>query len=395
MQHLSGRHLVKHYLEQNNDFDAPLYFVALGKAASAMALGLLDVAATQVRAGLVITKDGHLDPALAPYPQLRCIESSHPYADERSLAAGQQLIDFLADIPDAGTLVFLVSGGSSALVEVIAAQASVEDFLKLNPWLVNQALSIDVINQIRSSVSKIKAGRLAAYLPACRVYNLLLSDVPDDDPAVIAAGLLYGVSTPPKPLNLQLPDWLQRLQQLVTSAPVHTDPILKDIQTVVLGSNDMLLDKVIELAGQQGLVVNGRAKLRGEVQTMALHIAERLIAGPAGLYCWGGETVINLPASPGRGGRNQALALSIALNIQGHDNILLLVAGTDGSDGPTEDAGAIVDGDTIRRGVLDGYNAVEAIKFADAGRFLEASGDLLNTGPTGSNVMDVVLALKY
>jgi hydroxypyruvate reductase len=118
------------------------------------------------------------------------------------------------------------------------------------------------------------------------------------------------------------------------------------------------------------------------------------MTGAEVLHIWGGETVVELPAQSGRGGRNQHLALSAAINLQGHTGCLLLAAGTDGSDGPTSDAGALVDGETLSRGELDGLDARECLQAFDSGSFLEASSDLISTGPTGTNVMDIVLGLK-
>jgi hydroxypyruvate reductase len=115
---------------------------------------------------------------------------------------------------------------------------------------------------------------------------------------------------------------------------------------------------------------------------------------PRGVHIWGGETTVQLPGHPGRGGRNQHLALSAALEIEGRKDIFLLSAGTDGTDGPTEEAGALVDGETLRRGSIDGLSATGCLQAADSGSFLAASGDLISTGPTGTNVMDLVIALK-
>ena len=131
----------------------------------------------------------------------------------------------------------------------------------------------------------------------------------------------------------------------------------------------------------------------GDTLATGRALAQQLCAGPAGVQVWGGETTLQLPPDPGRGGRNQSLALSAALALQGRDDVWLLAAGTDGSDGPTEDAGALVDGATVARGQVDDLDAQRCLDRADAGSFLEASGDLIHTGPTGTNVMDVRLLL--
>jgi glycerate 2-kinase len=135
-------------------------------------------------------------------------------------------------------------------------------------------------------------------------------------------------------------------------------------------------------------------RLCGDAAAAGRRLAAELLDGPASVHIWGGETGVELPANPGRGGRNQQLALAAAEVLAGHDKVWLLAAGTDGSDGPGEDAGAVIDGGTLARGELDGLNAAACLHRADAGSFFEASGDLISTGPTGTNVMDLVIGLK-
>jgi len=132
--------------------------------------------------------------------------------------------------------------------------------------------------------------------------------------------------------------------------------------------------------------------LDGDAETTGRQLADELSRLPPGLHVWGGETTVCLPPHPGRGGRNQQLALAAAQVLAGRDGISLLALGTDGSDGASEDAGALVDGGTIARGELAGLDAGQQLRNADAGRFLEASGDLVSTGPTGTNVRDMIVA---
>jgi hydroxypyruvate reductase len=135
-------------------------------------------------------------------------------------------------------------------------------------------------------------------------------------------------------------------------------------------------------------------EVTGDALEAGRRLASEIMQGPMGLHVWGGETTVRLPSHPGRGGRCQSLALSAAMQLEGHQHVYLLAAGTDGSDGPGEDAGALVDGATLSRGELSGYAAGHCLSMADAGRFLEGSGDLIHTGPTGTNVMDIMLGLK-
>jgi hydroxypyruvate reductase len=134
--------------------------------------------------------------------------------------------------------------------------------------------------------------------------------------------------------------------------------------------------------------------LYGDAAVAGRRIAEKVCTLPTGLFIWGGETTVALPENPGRGGRNQHLALAAALALSGRDDCWLLSAGTDGTDGSTEYAGALIDGGTVARGRAHGLDPELALLGADAGRFLEASGDLIHTGPTGTNVMDLVIALR-
>jgi hydroxypyruvate reductase len=144
-----------------------------------------------------------------------------------------------------------------------------------------------------------------------------------------------------------------------------------------------------------GLAVHFHERfVEGDAAERGRDLARQLVSGPPGLHVWGGETTVHLPERPGRGGRNTHLALAAALELAGRGDCYLLSAGTDGTDGPTEDAGALVDGGTVERASLDGFDAPEALRRADSGSALEASGDLIQTGPTGTNVMDLMLGLR-
>ena len=177
--------------------------------------------------------------------------------------------------------------------------------------------------------------------------------------------------------------------------PAQGDTCFERIETALVASNRMLRDEACRLAEGRGLVVRRNEAVTGDAAEQGRIIAAQLNDGAAGLYVWGGETVVTLPATPGRGGRCQHLALAAARELAGCAKIALLAAGTDGSDGPGEVAGALIDGWSIQRGRDAGKDPGAALLLADAGSFLHASGDLLDTGPTGTNVMDLILGLKY
>ncbi len=141
-------------------------------------------------------------------------------------------------------------------------------------------------------------------------------------------------------------------------------------------------------------MILSHAHISADAATAGRRLAIELCEANPGVYIWGGEPSVQLPENPGRGGRNQHLALSAATAIAGHDDVFFLSMATDGGDGPGDDAGAVVDGGTLRRGERQGMDALQALDAADSGSFLEASGDLINTGPTGTNVMDLILGIK-
>ncbi|MDH5395555.1 MAG: hydroxypyruvate reductase, partial [Gammaproteobacteria bacterium] len=181
------------------------------------------------------------------------------------------------------------------------------------------------------------------------------------------------------------------------SSKLSTPPVLADtvVHSVVIASNEIACKAVVMEANNAGVEITcyGQA-LFGDVFEKANELALILKQAKSGLYVWGGETTLTLPDAPGRGGRNQSLALALALEIENIPGLTVLVAATDGSDGPTEDAGAIIDGFTIKRGEQYAGQAAECLSAANAGYFLQEAGDLISTGPTGTNVMDLVIAFK-
>jgi len=186
-----------------------------------------------------------------------------------------------------------------------------------------------------------------------------------------------------------VPDWLQKYIQ--PERPVATI----SVESHIVASNHMACQSIIEHAKQANYAVTYHGQsLYGDVFEVAESLAKKLINAESGLHIWGGETTLTLPENPGRGGRNQSLALALACILENKKGITVLVGATDGSDGPTEDAGAIIDGLTLQRGKMNNGTAKDYLAAADAGTFLAEAGDLISTGPTGTNVMDIVIALK-
>ena len=358
---VNGRTTVAAYLRKHQ-IEQPLALISIGKAAAQMAKGAFDVLNSQISQALLITKHGHLED-LKSYPIL-CLEAAHPVPDASSLAAGQTLLDFIKKLPPAHPILFLISGGTSALVEVLNPDVTLADLQRVNNELLASGLDIQKMNQIRKSLSAIKGGRLATYLKGHPVLNLLISDVPNDDLQAIGSGLLTAIEP--------APDYYKNIKQKIIANPTKA-------RQAACEAAKHLGYKVFE---QQELII-------GEAEIIGHSLGKELCQAKAGIYIASSETTVHLPKKPGQGGRCQSLALAAACELEGRSDVFFLAAGTDGTDGPGKFAGAIVDGNTI---TASDYDAEEYLKKADAGSFL--SGNLIETGPTGTNVMDILIGLK-
>ena len=371
-----------------------LHLVAIGKAASDMTLGALDTLGKQIKDGLLITKHRHTASELHENSLIEVIESDHPVPTEKSLQAGQRLLAYLKSRanPDVHFL-FLLSGGASSLVEVLPDGMRLEDLKNINQLLLAKGLDIGQMNALRQAVSCIKGGRLATKLKACNVLNLMISDVPGDDPSVIGSGLL---NLPRTKLNLE--SYPQEIRACLTDIALVPPPdadAFKRINTRIVAR----LDDAKEACVNSAIALGYDAYLvpdfvDGDIKEVADRLCDTLFGSKHQLLVWGGEPSMQLPQSPGRGGRNQHLALLIAERISNKDGIYFVIAGSDGSDGPTADAGALVDGATTSRGLSMGLNIEHSLANADSGNFLQQTGDLISTGPTGTNVMDLMIGIR-
>jgi len=373
----------------------PVYLVAVGKAAAAMAAGAFAAYGDAIRSALVITRHGYAPGVMQREPRTRYLEAGHPQPDAASLVAGQALVEFASAIPATAQCLVLISGGASALVEVLPSGVTLSDWQRVNAWLLGSGLDIRAMNAVRSAMSCIKGGRLVNVLGAQHIEVLLISDVPGDDARVIGSGVLCPDDSVWKTLRtLALPDWIEDLLRAAPQAPANNDPRFAHVHITMVANNARARAAAAETARNLGYAAYDHAdELVGDVTTVARNLCHYLSAAPPGVHLWGGETTLQLPPKIGRGGRNQHLALECALGLQGRNDIVLLAAGTDGSDGVTHNTGAIVDGTSIERGQRSGLSAQLCLAKADAATFLETSGDTMCTGPTGTNVMDVIIAI--
>jgi len=329
---------------------APDAILAVGKAAGAMARAALDTYGP--RPCLVVTKDGH---GTGLPPGVRLIEAAHPVPDARSLEGGRALREAVAAMAPGSHLLLLVSGGASALAEDLVPGETLDTLAALNRRLLGAGLDIGAMNAERRRISRVKGAGLLSGFRGAQVTVLAISDVPKDDIAVIGSG----IGSVPEGADFA------HDSRIVASNAIARAAAAKALDLPLHGNEEALHDDIAALAPR---------------------IGARLRAMAPGALILGGEPTVILPENPGRGGRNQALAL--AREIAGLPGLAVVVGGTDGSDGPTDAAGGIVDGATW------GPGAEDALARADRGTFLETRGALLVTGPTGTNVMDLLVAVK-
>ncbi|MCU7932772.1 MAG: DUF4147 domain-containing protein [Candidatus Thiodiazotropha sp. (ex Codakia rugifera)] len=389
---VEGRSAVSNWLKQNALPDS-VRLIAIGKAAQSMARGASDYLGDRINQALIISKSGHIDHLFCRQHGWVAHEAAHPVPDESSLHAGQKVLDFLADGSDL-PLLFLISGGASSLVEVPIEGVDIAFLARTNNWLLGSGFDISQMNWIRKGLSRIKGGGLIRYLGEREVVGLAISDVPEDDPAVIGSGLLVpDLELPERLALMSLPSWLG--DRLLTGVKAWPRIPCRSPRMEIVANLQSAREAAAERAETLGFPVSLHHELlQGDAVATGQRLARELLNGPSGVFIWGGETAVTLPPNPGQGGRNQHLAVAAARELAGSFDCYLLAAGTDGTDGPTEDAGALVDGGTVIRAAQNGVDVDRCLAEADSGHLLEVSGDLITTGPTGTNVMDLVIGLR-
>lgn len=357
IQSVKGKNAVADALGKS--LPSPSHILAVGKAAVAMYLGLPDTLHAECPA-LIVTKDGHAE-GFKPLPHVVLCEASHPVPNHASLSAGSQVFDFVVNCQSKDKLLLLLSGGASALVEHLKEGYDFNDLIDLTNNALSQGLAIEEINMARKQISRLKGGQLLAKFAGQSVDVLAISDVQYDAISVIGSGLGHA-TTPGFSYN-----------------------------TRIVAANSVAREAIQAATKETGLEVRENSEtLYGDINDVSAYIKFTLESGPPGLYIFGGEPTVELPENPGDGGRNQGLALLLARDLAGRPDIALVVAGTDGSDGVSDGAGAFVDGNSFS--MAAGGN--DAIIHANSGNFFKTTGDQIVTGPTGTNVMDVVIAIK-
>ncbi len=381
-----------------------------GKGTAPMAQALEEILGDRLTTGWIIVKNGHG----LPLQKTRVREAGHPVPDAAGLDAARFILDRLKECTAADLVLCAFSGGGSALLPAPLPPLDFSEKQQATRLLLASGASIDELNALRKHISAVKGGRLAEIAAPAQVVSLLLSDVIGDRLDVIASG-----PTAPDPstyeevqgimdkyeLKEKIPPRVFEIitqggQGFIPETPKPGNPVFRYVQNLIIGSNSLAVaaaQKVAESLGYETSVISttlsGEAAVAaGGLARRALEVKETLAPGRKVCLISGGETTVTVRGA-GRGGRNTELAMAFALEISGSDKISLLAAGTDGTDGPTDAAGALADGQTVARALARGLEPRYYLADNDSYTFFEKIDDLLITGPTGTNVMDIQLIL--
>ena len=388
-----------------------VWVVGAGKAGAAMAQAVERVLGARIRGGLVNVKDGHL----ARLRRIELNECGHPVPDGRGVRGAERIADIVRGAGKRDLIVCVISGGASALLPMPAAPVTLEEKRATTSLLLACGANIHEINAVRKHISRIKGGQLARLAYPAQVLALLVSDVVGDDLDVIGSGPTapdastfagaqaildkYGLR---ERIPAAVRERIERgVRGEIAETPKPGDPAFERTTNLIVGSNRLAVDAAARKARELGLrpvvlstVIEGEAR---EVARMHAAIAREVRATgrplkPPLCLISGGETTVTLRGN-GLGGRNQEFVLAAAIDLAGSNEVVVLSGGTDGTDGPTDAAGAIADGATLERAGRLGLDARQFLAENDSYRFFDALGDLLKTGPTGTNVMDLRLVL--
>ncbi|MGE5839969.1 MAG: glycerate kinase type-2 family protein [Deltaproteobacteria bacterium] len=388
-----------------------IFVVGGGKATAPMARAVEDILGERITKGIINVKYGFAE----KMRRTEIIEAGHPLPDQNGMEGARRMVALLHSAGEKDLVFSLISGGGSALLPLTAGRITLSEKQTLTQKLLECGASIEEINAIRKHISLSKGGQLArAAFPATTV-NLMLSDVVGDRMDVIASGPFvpdqstfeeawaiiekYGLTDIPESIRTHLQ---QGLEGKIPETPKAGDFIFSRVRNRIVGSNLLALEAAkeeAEVMGYRALILS--SSVEGETKEVArVHtaIAREILASgqpvpPPACVISGGETTVTIRGH-GLGGRNQEFCLSAALDLAAlPPRVVVLSGGTDGNDGPTPAAGAIVDQQTIDRGIQAGMSATEYLRNNDSFRFFEKTGELLVTGPTKTNVMDVRLIL--
>ena len=375
------------------DFPGRVILVAAGKAAWRMASAAVSALGERIDTGIVITKYGH---AQGTIPGVVCREAGHPVPDENSFSAAREALALTENLTADDTVLFLLSGGGSALFESpLVSGAELQD---ITAQLLACGADIVEINTIRKRLSAVKGGRFARHCAPAHVFAVILSDIVGDPVDMIASGPVSPDSSTCADALAAAEKYALRLSDTARGFLAQETPKTADNVTVrVTGSVRELCAAAAKACRDLGytpeILTDCEQGVAREVGARLGALArENASCGTPRAFILGGETVVRLTGN-GKGGRNQELALAAAAEIAGTENVVVFSVGSDGTDGPTDAAGGLADGGTVERLAAAGKTVADVLQNNDAYHVLRDTGDLIITGPTGTNVNDFAAAL--
>lgn len=377
--------------------------IAIGKAAWRMAHASHLALGEKIRRGLIITKYGHSQGAL---PNYEIIEAGHPIPDENSVLGAEKALEMVSTTDENEDIIlFLVSGGGSSLFELPLLGLNLSEIMDITDQLLSRGANITEMNTVRKHLSSVKGGRFAEACGQTELFSVVLSDVIGDPLDVIASGPAFpDPSTSVEAFKVLDKFGIAYSAKVKAAIEKETPKSLGFCESVITGSVTTLCDAAAaacEVLGYPPIILS--TEMTGEAselgRTLAA-LAREILLGKSSPYklrppcalIAGGETIVHLRGK-GKGGRNQETALSAAFGIQGLDHVVIFSVGSDGTDGPTDAAGGLVDGNTLARIRSAGFDPKKLLAENDSYHALQISGDLIRTGPTGTNVNDLMVML--
>lgn len=394
-----------------------IVIISIGKASFKMAMAAEKKLKKYLYKGIIITKYGHIDKNLLKKKTLekfKIFEASHPLPDENGLKATEEALKVIEEEKKDSVFLLLISGGTSSLFIDPSDGISLKDKIKTTEILLKAGAGIDELNCVRKHLSKVKGGNLAKFIYPAPFISFIISDVISDKLDVIGSGPTFPDKTTFKDTlrvldKFEVKDKIPKnvLKLLKDGAlgkieenPKEKEKNFKKNKNYIIGRNEIALKEIKRKAKEMGLnakivsrEIVGEAKIIGKkLAKFAIFEKEKIKTKKGKIFIFGGETTVNVKGE-GKGGRAQELALSFAINIKGKEGIYLLSAGTDGTDGPTDAAGAIVCANTIKKAEKMKIDPLKYLNENNSYNFFKKVKDLFITGPTGTNVMDLYLIL--
>ncbi|MGB5848312.1 MAG: glycerate kinase [Ignavibacteriaceae bacterium] len=382
--------------------------IGAGKASTSMAFEVEEILDDNIDEGLVVTKNNFR----SQLKRIQALKASHPLPDKKGIEASKKIVEICKNANEDDLIINLISGGASSLLPYRADNITLEDKIKTTKILLRAGATIQELNTLRKHISAIKGGLLAKYVYPATMINLIISDVIGDQLDVIGSGF-----TVPDPTTFE-DSWnvvikyklenkiphsvrsylLDGMEGKAPETPKPGNPLFNNVHNFIIGNNGLALSAIKTAAEEKGY--NARiisSTLEGEAKVASkfiAHLAKEYSLSEENPVCliFGGETTVTVTGN-GKGGRNQEFCLSIAIEIDGMENITFLSGGTDGIDGQTEAAGAICNSRTIERAKELGLNAMNFLDNNDSYNFFKKLDDLIITGSTNTNVMDIQIVL--